>query len=175
MLNDVTERKSSAAGRDPLRDTLGSAFGAPAPSLYEAPVDIPLGLDLSAFMPSETARSKFTNDLDLMRDVLKQHSTVVAVMTKRKQNLKGVERWWQQGNMDAAVNSLSMLKDVSVVMDLMNHTFAENEMVDMLTFENAAATLAHAGKLIESRYEPHLICGLRSLRNIFNLFSDRIM
>ena len=59
-----------------------------------------------------------------------------------------------------------MMNDTSTAMDLLNNTFAENQKVDTLNYENIAQILPHATSLVNSKYEPHIIAGLKTSFNI---------
>ena len=80
-----------------------------------------------------------------------------------------------QGNINSTINALSSLKDLSVVNDFMSETFAQNQRLELLTYENTPALLAHCFSLINSKYESHSIAGIKAYSSIFNVFRDRIM
>lgn len=81
-------------------------------------------------------------------------------------SIKVILKWWNQGNITSAINALNMMNDVSVVMDILNNTFAENQRIDMLNFENIAHIIPHAIQLVNSKYETHILAGLKSTQNI---------
>ena len=68
--------------------------------------------------------------------------------------------WWNKGNIGSAINALSMQNDLSVTMDVLNATFAKNQRLDLLNYDNIAAILPQATNLVNSRYETHVLCGL---------------
>jgi hypothetical protein len=47
-------------------------------------------------------------------------------------------KYWQSGNMASAINCLNMMNDPSVVMDVLNCTFAQNKKIEMLNYDNVA-------------------------------------
>jgi hypothetical protein len=53
-------------------------------------------------------------------------------------SIKVILNWWNKGNITSAINALNMMNDMSVVMDVLNNTFAENQRIDMLNYENIA-------------------------------------
>jgi hypothetical protein len=59
-------------------------------------------------------------------------------MQKRLSNIKVVQNYWVKGSITSALNALSMMNDPSMVMDLLNSTFAENSRIDNLNYENIA-------------------------------------
>lgn len=59
-----------------------------------------------------------------------------------------------------------MMNDASVVMDILNNTFAENLKIESLNFENIASILPHATNLVNSKYETHILAGLKTTLNI---------
>ena len=69
---------------------------------------------------------------------MEQHSTLVGVVQRRISSIKVIQNWWNKGNVTSALNALSMMNDTSIVMDVLNNTFAENQKVDALNYENIA-------------------------------------
>ena len=63
-----------------------------------------------------------------------------------------------------------MIKDSSVVMDLLNYTFAENLKIESLNYDNIAQILPHATSLVNSKYEPHILAGLKTSYNIIKFW-----
>ena len=51
-------------------------------------------------------------------------------------------------------------------MDVLNNTFAENQKIDVLNYENIAQILPHAISLVNSKYETHIIAGMKTTLNI---------
>jgi con80 domain of Katanin len=59
-----------------------------------------------------------------------------------------------------------MMNDQSIVMDVLNNTFSENQKVEALNYENIAQILPHAISLVNSKYETHILAGLKTTLNI---------
>jgi hypothetical protein len=59
-----------------------------------------------------------------------------------------------------------MMNDQSIVMDVLNNTFAENQKIDVLNYENIAQILPHAISLVNSKYETHILAGMKTTLNI---------
>ena len=59
-----------------------------------------------------------------------------------------------------------MMNDTSIVMDVLNNTFAENEKIDTLNYENIALIIPHSITLVNSKYETHILAGLKTALNI---------
>ena len=62
----------------------------------------------------------------------------MGVVQRRMSSIKVILNWWNKGNITSAINALNMMNDMSVVMDVLNNTFAENQRIDMLNYENIA-------------------------------------
>lgn len=52
--------------------------------------------------------------------------------------MKAILNYWQNGSVSSAINALNMMNDPSVAMDVLNHTFAQNQKIEMLNYENVA-------------------------------------
>lgn len=59
-----------------------------------------------------------------------------------------------------------MMNDTTVVMDTLNNTFAKENRIGSLNYENIAAVVPLAQTLVNSKYEAHILTGLKSIYNI---------
>jgi len=67
---------------------------------------------------------------------MERHTTFNGVMQRRSANIKVVMNYIiNHNNIASALNALSMIKDPTVSMDILNSTFAKNKRMDMLNFE----------------------------------------
>ena len=66
---------------------------------------------------------------------MEQHSIIVGVLKRRMQSLQVIQSWWSKGNLGTALNSLAMMKDDSITMDVLNNNFAENQKIDSLNYD----------------------------------------
>ena len=85
-------------------------------------------------------------------------------------SIKVILNWWNKGNITSAINALNMMNDMSVVMDVLNNTFAENQRIDMLNYENIPAIIPHTISLVNSKYDTHILAGLKATLNILKAF-----
>jgi len=106
---------------------------------------------------------------------MEQHSILIGVVNRRIQSIKVIQNWWTKGNITSAINALNMMNDTSIVMDVINNTFAENQKVDMLNYENIAQILPHTMNLVNSKYETHILAGLKSTLNILKHWGPEII
>ena len=142
------------------------------PSLYEVPTDTPLGLDLEAFLITDTNFGDSDNkdhQEKVMQSIIKDNKTMLSILNKRTLTVQTLMNWWNKGNIDSTINALTSKRDTSVVMDFFNYAFVKggHANLDQITMENAAAILAHLFSLINSKYETYLIVGIKALKVIF--------
>lgn len=104
-----------------------------------------------------------------------QHTTLLSVISRRMGSIKVILNWWNKGNITSAINALNMMNDQSVVMDVLNNTFAEGQKIDMLNFGDVANILHHANSLINSKYESHIMAGLKTTINIMKSFGQQMI
>lgn len=57
-------------------------------------------------------------------------------------------------------------------MDVLNATFAKNQRLDLLNYDNIAAIMPHATNLVNSKYETHILTGLRTALHILRQYAD---
>lgn len=68
-----------------------------------------------------------------------------------------------------------MMNDTSVMMDVLNNTFAENLKVDILNYENISSITTHATNLVNSKYETHILAGLKTILNILKHWAPNMI
>ena len=142
-----------------------------------APANDPVGLDVSAFdrpqrqdqdMPDATPQK---SDTEVINECLQKHVTFSNVMQRRLENTTTVLNYILKNNdMQAAINAMNTIKDVTVTMDVLASTFAKNKRMEMLNFQKVSKVLPLVQELIESKYETHNKCGLGSALNILKAF-----
>jgi hypothetical protein len=67
---------------------------------------------------------------------MQRHQTFNGVMQRRIANIKVVMNYiLEKNDLSSALNSLTMIKDPTVSMDIINSTFAKNKRMEMLNFE----------------------------------------
>lgn len=74
-------------------------------------------------------------ELEIINETMEQHSIIVGVLKRRMQSLQVIQSWWSKGNLGTALNSLAMMKDDSITMDVLNNNFAENQKIDSLNYD----------------------------------------
>ncbi len=89
----------------------------------QTPSDKPLGLDLNNFNQQPTSQKK---DLEVINEIMEQHTILLGVISRRMQSIKVILNWWNKGNITSAINALNMMSDSSIIMDVLNNTFADN-------------------------------------------------
>ena len=83
--------------------------------------------------------------------------------------------WWNKGNITSAINALQMQGYLSVANDVLNSTFAKNQRLDLLNYDNIAAIMPHCISLVNSRYETHILTGLRTTLNILRQYGQTMI
>lgn len=102
---------------------------------------------------------------------MQRHTVFNNVMQRRSANIKVVMNYiLKQNDIGHALNTLSMLKDPTVTMDIINSTFAKNKRIEMLNFEKVNLLMPHIQDLMDSKYETHMIAALKSAQNVLNGF-----
>ena len=65
-------------------------------------------------------------------------------MQRRIQNIKMVMNYiLNKNDIAAALNAITMIKDPTIGMDILNSTFAKNKRIDMLNFEKVGLLMPH--------------------------------
>lgn len=66
-----------------------------------------------------------------------------------------------------------MNKEPSVIMDIMNDTFAQGKKLDSLNYDYIHQLFPHlVTALIQARYEAYTFCGLKTIKNILEYFQQ---
>lgn len=83
-------------------------------------------------MPDATPQK---GDTEVINECLQKHVTFSNVMQRRLENTTTVLNYILKNNdMQAAINAMITIKDVTVTMDVLASTFAKNKRMEMLNF-----------------------------------------
>lgn len=126
-------------------------------------------------MQDDTDNSDAGKDLQTIDDISAQHATLIGVIQRRSSSVKAVLHYWQNGSVTSALNALHMMNDVCVANDVLNSTFVKNLRIETLNYENITQLLPQTMQLVNSKYETHILSGLRSTLNILNHFAPQII
>mmetsp|Transcript_8115 Transcript_8115/g.7695 ORF Transcript_8115/g.7695 Transcript_8115/m.7695 type:complete len:211 (-) Transcript_8115:307-939(-) len=109
-------------------------------SLYEVPIDQPVGLNLEKFLNNVskgiTSSQTFTTignvpsieeQRNIIEDVIKSNKTTLSILSSRKIHLDNIKQNWRLGDLSKTLNSMVINKDTSAVMDFFNNTFVVRE------------------------------------------------
>lgn len=86
--------------------------------------------------------------------------------------MKAIVSWWNKGQVGTAINSLNMQNDLSLSMDVLSFTLAQNTRVNSLVIDNVTAVMPQIIALTNSKYETHLVAGLMSALNLLRHFGQ---
>ena len=120
------------------------------------------GLDSTQMIQSVDAQ----RDLAMITEIQGEHMNYVGVLQRRIQSVKTVMNYWYKGDIMAAINALNMMNDLSVVMDVLNNTFADGQAIERLNHDHISAVLPLAANLSNSKFEAHTKVGLKTALNI---------
>lgn len=116
------------------------------------------------------------SDTEIINECLQKHVTFSNVMQKRLDHTSSVMNYiLKSQDMQSAINALNMIKDQTVTMDILNSTFAKGKRMDMLNFARVKMVLPHVQDMIDSKYETHNKCGLKSALSILKTFQQQII
>eukprot|EP00347_Sterkiella_histriomuscorum_P009360 403341515 len=140
----------------------------------KSPYDKPIGIDMNSF-DVDKSQAPQKRDLEIINECMGNHATLVSVMQRRTNQVNIIQNWWTKGNITSAINALNMMNDTSTVMDVVNNTFAENQKVDILNYENISTITTHCVTLVNSKYETHILAGLKAILNILKHWAPQMI
>ena len=124
----------------------------------------------------EAGQDSSKKDVDIINECMDRHNTFNGVMQRRISNIKEVMNYIvKQNDLTSALNTLNMIKDPTVSMDILNSTCAKNKRLDMLNYDKICLLMPHIQDLIDSKYETHMKAGLKSALNVLKGFSNQII
>jgi katanin p80 WD40 repeat-containing subunit B1 len=135
------------------------------PSDRSAPID----LDPREFLPKP--QSSF--DARSFEEIRQNHEPIVTLLRRKQDNLNLVMNWFKSGNLTAAVNSLKMMNDMQVTVDVLGYWIAEGTL-DNLTLEHCRQIIPLAMQCIESKYENYIRVGALSATKLLTQFNGVI-
>jgi hypothetical protein len=110
----------------------------------QAPKDEPINLDMSAFDRPAEGEETQKKDIEIINECMDKHGTFNGVMQRRIASIKMVMNYiLSKNDIASALNSLTMIKDPTVTMDILNSTFAKNKRIDMLNLEKIVLLMPH--------------------------------
>ncbi|CAI2381436.1 unnamed protein product [Moneuplotes crassus] len=166
-------------------------------SLYEVPIDQPVGLNLEKFLNNVskgiTSSQTFTTignvpsieeQRNIIEDVIKSNKTTLSILSSRKIHLDNIKQNWRLGDLSKTLNSMVINKDTSAVMDFFNNTFVVREggpdqetvrkNLGLVKITNCLSLLSHIYTLLQTKYETYLLCGIKTLKVIMQPISEII-
>lgn len=132
--------------------------------------DRPLGLEFNDFMPKVQPE---VENIKVFQEIGENHSNFLAVLQRRSENISLILKWWESGNMPAALNALNMMNDLSVTADVLKNglTDVKNEWI---TLELCSQVIPLAGNLIDSKYESYIRTGISVVLTLIKQFRSVI-
>ena len=112
----------------------------------QAPKNEPINLNMSEFGNQQLvadAGMAEKKDIDIINECMDKHDTFKSVMQRRISNVKVVQNYIINSDLVSALNSMNMIKDPTVSMDILNSTFAKGKRLDMLNFEKVKLLMPH--------------------------------
>ena len=83
-----------------------------------------------------------------------------------------IQKYWNQGDITAALSAMNMMNDQSIIMDVFSSTFADGVSMSSLALEHVVAILPLALGLIKGRYDCYIQTGFKTIENVFKKFGD---
>lgn len=132
--------------------------------------DEPMGIEYEEFMPKPNPEAE---NIKAIQEISENHTNFLSMVQRRSENINLILKWWEAGNMSAALNGLSMMNDISVTADVLKYglTDARN---DWITLEFCGQVIPLAGNLIGSKYESYIRTGITVLSTLLKQFRNVI-
>lgn len=89
--------------------------------------------------------------------------------------MKVVRKWWESKNLNSVLNAFTMMKDQTVVVDVLKYTFAEGYALEELSLDNFIVLLSHSRSLLELSLQDHVMIGLKTVQNIAVIYKKKMM
>lgn len=141
----------------------------------------PMGLDINNFMHvnlDETLHEiSQSNDIPIIQEINEQHTSLKGAISKRFNSLKMVLNWWSQSDITATVNALNLMKDNSVINDFFNFGILGREDIYKVPFtlDHGLSLLPHISNLINSKYEPYCLNGIKTGLIFLRILNEKIL
>jgi hypothetical protein len=94
-------------------------------------------------------------------------------LTRRKEKLKVVSKFWNEGGVVKTLKSVNNLKDLSVVNDLFENSLISSKVEKLqLSLEQGIIILNNCLALINSKFEPLIKTGMKTIITMIRFFND---
>lgn len=128
--------------------------------------DKPQGIAYDDFLPKPNAE---IDTVRVLQEIGENHNSFLSVLQRRSENIYLILKWWESGNMPAALNGLSMMNDISVTGDVLKHGLTDTRN-DWITLEYCGQVLPLSGNLIDSKYESYIRTGINVALTLLKQF-----
>ncbi|KAL2088565.1 hypothetical protein ACEWY4_015464 [Coilia grayii] len=151
---------SSAAPSN--RPTVVTAKTKQPPAVIMSSRNKPIGLNVADFLPS----GRMTDE-EALAQIKKGHDTMCVMLSRRCKNLNTVRAVWSNGDIKAAVDLAVSMKDLSIVVDILNIV---NLKPSLWKLDLCTSILPQIEELLQSKYESYVQTGCVSLKLILKRF-----
>jgi katanin p80 WD40 repeat-containing subunit B1 len=139
-------------------------------STFVPVADKPIGLEFNEFLPKVSPELE---NLKIIQELSENHSNLLAVLNRRSENIHLVLKWWDSGNMPAALNALNMMNDISVIADVLKNGMTDTKN-EWITLELCGQVIPLSCSLIESKYESYIKTGISVVITLIKQFRSII-
>ncbi|XP_063044003.1 katanin p80 WD40 repeat-containing subunit B1 [Engraulis encrasicolus] len=157
-----TTAVTSSSSAPSNRPTVTTAKTKQPPNVIMSSRNKPIGLNVADFLPP----GKMSDD-EALGQIKKGHDTMCVMLTRRCKNLNTVRGVWSNGDVKAAVDLAVSMKDLSIVVDILNIV---NLKPSLWKLDLCTSILPQIEELLQSKYESYVQTGCVSLKLILKRF-----
>ncbi|KAL1006988.1 hypothetical protein UPYG_G00080250 [Umbra pygmaea] len=140
----------------------------PQPNIIFSTRNEPIGLNVGDFLPpARHNRPSVLSDDEALAQIRKGHDTMCVMLTSRHKNLEAIRSVWGSGDVKASLDSAVLMKDLSIVVDLLNII---NLKPSLWKLDLCTSILPQIEELLQSKYESYVQTGCMSLKLILKRF-----
>ncbi|CAL1539380.1 unnamed protein product [Lymnaea stagnalis] len=142
----------------------------PVPQKVPVKESVSSSVQASDFLPKQKAPSDLSEP-DVMDMLTKGHNTMIMVLQQRSRNLQVVRAMWTSGNTKTAIDSAISMKDMAVMVDLLNII---NSRASLWNLDLCCLLLPQLKEIMNSKYESHVITAANSIKLVLRNFGALI-
>jgi hypothetical protein len=136
--------------------------------------DMASSLSLSQLMNPQSKQTDLYVQMDLLREMAKDHENITRVLQERNDTLRTMLDWWTLGNSKQALRALHQQEEPGIVIDFLRAILTP-EFRRQMTAELSTLVLAKSVALIQHKNLTYIRYGVGHCQYVVNAMRDEVV
>ncbi|CDW88994.1 katanin p80 wd40 repeat-containing subunit b1 homolog [Stylonychia lemnae] len=145
-------------------------------TFYQQPkFDQPSDLKLEDFL-NDASGIDIESDMKSIQEAVKDHNKIIFILKQRNEILQNMLKYWSKNDTQSTINCILTIKDPNIIADALGCTFADQSTrIETFNFDHAISILKKCEEILTAdKFETHLTIAIKCVKNILQVFTERI-